>query len=202
MKDYCDITEILAMSRGLNHREASVLWDAFLPKLIVVIKAKLRNSQLRVTDEDDIAQNAMLSLFNGLQNKQFDTVRNSDELWKLLVTITARKIVAQQRYELAQKRGSGKVRGESVFNHPQASDLDGIGQIIDPNLLPESAENVLQTYAALLPDIGDENSLKTIMLRMEGFTNQEIAEKMACSVSRVEQRIAKVRLSWIKAEVS
>jgi RNA polymerase sigma factor (sigma-70 family) len=196
MQDH-EITMFLKNSRGIGEDGANAIWESYFPKLMRVIENKLRNSPKRAVDSEDIAQNAMLSLFRGLQENKFDSVANRDELWALLVTITARKVTRERRRSLAKKRGEGTTRGESVFiSAGSVDDNYGINQILDENQMPDSADRVLETYEKLLPEIGDEKTLNTIMLRMEGYTNREIAEKMECSVSRVEQRISKIRKAW------
>ena len=192
-----EITMFLKNSRGIGEEGAQAIWESYLPKLMRVIENKLRNSPKRAVDSEDIAQNAMLSLFNGLKENKFDSVANRDELWALLVTITARKVTRERRRAMAKKRGEGNTRGESVFVVAgQVDDYYGINQVLDENQMPESADRVLETYEELLPEISDQKTRDTVMLRMEGYTNPEIAERMKCSVSRVEQRISKIRKAW------
>lgn len=189
------ITRILTSTQAVDEAGAEAIWREFFPRLLRVIEAKLHDVPKRVVDRDDIAQNAMHSLFKGLQGQRFSNVSNCDELWRLLVTITARKISAQRRRSLAAKRGGGQVRGESVFQRD--TDAYGINQILDTNAMPESADKILQTYQEMLPKITDEASVQTLMQRMEGYSNVEIAERLKCSVSRVEQRMAKIRRIWM-----
>ena len=87
------------------------------------------------------------------------------------------------------------MRGESVFKNE--NNAYGINQILDANSLPQSADEILQTYREMLPKITDEASVQTLLLRMEGYSNAEIADRLKCSVSRVEQRMAKIRRTWI-----
>ena len=189
------ITRILTSTQAVDEAGAEAIWNEFLPRLLAVIESRLRDMPKRVVDRDDIAQNAMHSLFKGLQGQQFESVSNCDELWRLLVTITVRKVNRQRRRSLAAKRGGGKVRGESVFENE--NNAYGINQILDANSLPQSAEEILQTYREMLPTITDEASVQTLLLRMEGYSNAEIADRLKCSVSRVEQRMAKIRRTWI-----
>lgn len=188
------ITRILTSTQAVDEAGAEAIWNEFLPRLMRVIEIKMRDISKRFVDRDDIAQNAMHSLFKGLQGQRFNNVSNCDQLWGLLVTITARKITAERRKALAQKRGGGQVRGESVFANDE--NAYGINQILDSSRMPESAEEILQTYQEMLPRITDEASVQTLLLRMEGYSNAEIAQRLKCSVSRVEQRMAKVRRIW------
>ena len=189
------ITRILSNTQAVDEAGAEAIWKEFLPRLLRVIETKLHGMPKRYVDQDDIAQNAMHSLFKGLQGQRFSDVSNCDELWRLLVTITVRKISAQRRRSLAAKRGGGKVRGESVFVND--ANAYGINQILDTNSMSESAEKILQTYQEMLPRITDEASVQTLLLRMEGYSNAEIADRLKCSISRVEQRMAKIRRNWM-----
>ena len=192
-----EITLFLKDSQGIGEEGAQAIWESYLPKLMRVIESKLRNSSKRIIDSDDIAQNAMLSLFRGLKEHKFDSLENRDELWALLIIITARKVTRERRREMAEKRGRGTTRGESAFIVAgRIDDCYGINQVLDENQMPESASRVLKTYEELLPQISDQKTRNTAMLRMEGYTNPEIAEKMKCSVVRVEQRISKIRKVW------
>ena len=134
------ITRILTSTQAVDEAGAEAIWNEFLPRLLAVIESRLRDMPKRVVDRDDIAQNAMHSLFKGLQGQQFESVSNCDELWRLLVTITVRKVNRQRRRSLAAKRGGGKVRGESVFENE--NNAYGINQILDANSLPQSAEEL------------------------------------------------------------
>lgn len=191
-----NITFFLNKRDELPKGGTEAIWKEYYPKVRAVIERKLRNTKTRDFDGEDVAQDAMKSLFFGLQEDKFDQLKNSEELWHLLVTIASRKITAYRRKANAQKRGGGATRGESVFLKPGMESGTGINEVSDENDVAETVDQLLETYRELLPEIGDEKTIETIMLRMQGYSNKEIAKQMQCSVSRIEQRISKVRKLW------
>ena len=60
-------------------------------KLVHFARRKLEGMPRRSDDEEDVALGAMNSFFQGMQDRRFPSVANRDDLWKLLLTITARK---------------------------------------------------------------------------------------------------------------
>jgi hypothetical protein len=67
-----------------------------------------------------------------MSDGRYPRLKDGDDLWKLLVTITCHKAASQARRVRARKRGGGHVRGESVFEvssrHP-SSEASQIGTL-------------------------------------------------------------------------
>ena len=61
----------------------------------------------RTYDGEDAALSAFHSLCRGVRAGRFEALHSGDELWSLLVVITARKIHGRARAERAIKRGGG-----------------------------------------------------------------------------------------------
>ena len=195
-----EISLYLQQSQKIDGQTAEAVWREFFPRLMQLARKKLGSLPRRDADEEDIAQSAMISFFNGLEQNRFANLDGRDEIWRLLVTIAARKISAKRRKAFAQKRGGGNVRGESAFdglaNNEGDSSPDGIAQIMDENRMPESADAIAQACDELLAKLNDQKLRETALLRMEGYTNSEIAARLNCSVSRVKQRIALIKEIW------
>ena len=94
------------------------IWDRYFGRLVALARNKLRDAPAAWHDEEDVALSAMNSFLCRARAGKFPQLANRDDLWKLLMTITARKVWKVQRRAFAQKRGSGKVRGESIFVRP------------------------------------------------------------------------------------
>ena len=62
--------------------------------------------------------------------------------------------------------------------------------------MPELADDVARVCDELLSQLKDEKLRQTALLKMEGFTNREIADQLGCSVSRTKQRLARIREKW------
>ena len=126
---------------GGDPRAAQLLWETYFNRLVHYARRKLDGLPLRVADEEDVALSAMYSFCRGMEQHRFDQVNDRNDLWKLLVTITARKACAQRRRQYAGKRGGGQVRGESVFadRGHESSHEKGIGAILGEEPTPELA---------------------------------------------------------------
>lgn len=178
---------------------ARELWAEYFEKLVRLARRKLEGVSLRSVDEEDVALSAMDSFCRGMAQRKFEEISDSDELWKLLVTITARKICAKRRLHFAQKRGSGKVRGESVFLAGSDShsfpDL-GIGEVLGKEPTPDFASEVAENSRNLIDLLQDETLEKIVLLTLEGYKIPEIAQKMGCVRRTVERKLQLVREIW------
>ena len=195
-----DLSISISVIRKVTPQEAEAIWSEYFPRLLRFAQKKLMNMPRRTFDEEDVALSAMHSFFKGQEAGRFNDLSGNDEIWRLLVTITARKVTAQRRKHLADKRGGGSVRGESVFAKVGHDDgiQDGLAQLMDENRMPESVEDVIGTCDELLLALKDDKLQQTAVMRMEGYTNKEISEQLGCSVARTKQRVARIKEIWGK----
>ena len=123
-------------------------------------------------------------------------------MWRLLVTITARKSCSFIKYHMAAKRGGGKTRGESVFDAGDGSPhAVGIEQIaaVDPSA--EFADGVFSTCTELLNGL-DDPLRRIALLKIEGYTNAEIAKRLGIATRSVTRKITLIRQRWEEAHPS
>ena len=108
------------------------LWRTYYERLVHYARGRLGTMPRRDADEEDVALSAMNSFYRGWSDGRFANLNDPDDLWKMLLTITARKANKRIRYQQAEKRGAGTVRGESVFDRDAAfgNNDRGIDQII------------------------------------------------------------------------
>ena len=177
-----------------NSDAAQHIWNDYFGKLVQLARRKLGGIPSRDSDEEDVALSAMNSFYQGMAAHQFDNIHNRDDLWKLLVTITVRKAAARRRSYFAQKRGGGKVRGESVFGFRE--DDDGISCILGTEPTPELAASVADNCQQLLDQLQDDTLRQVALWRLEGYGISEIAEKLGCVRRTVERKLERIREIW------
>lgn len=193
-----EITQwILRLGHG-DETAAQALWEQYFCKLIRVAERELRGMPRRAVDEEDVALSAMQSFCRGLADHRFQELKDREELWKLLVTITARKAAAQRRKHYALKRGGGKVRGDSVFDRGGADDASdaGLAEVLGEEPTPELACMVAENCRQLLERLGDDTLRQVAVLSLEGYTVAEIAEKLGCFLRTVERKRSTIRAIW------
>ena len=92
------------------------LWERYFARLISVARNKLGDFPRRVADEEDVATTVFDALCLGAREGRFPKLKDRSGLWRLLVAVTAKKVIDLKRHHLAAKRGGGKVRGDSALD--------------------------------------------------------------------------------------
>ena len=176
---------------------ATQVWEHFYARLIVLARRKLRGAPRRAVDEEDIVASAFETFFRRAGQGQFPRLHDRHDLWHLLVKITERKALNQIRDQARQKRGGGKVRGESVFLAKGTSTVKaGIGQLAGAEPTPEFAALMAEGFQQLLDLLTDDELRKIALLKLEGYANEEIAAKINRSLPTVERRLKLIRDKW------
>jgi len=176
---------------------AQEIWNDYFGKLVSLARQKLGGIPRRDYDEEDVAISAMHSFYQGMMQQKFDHVRNRNDLWKLLVTITVRKAAARRRSYFAQKRGGGRVRGESIFGHQdKEKEEGGLARVLGTEPTPELAADVAENCRQMLDQLQDETLRRIALWTLEGYRPEEIAGKLGCVRRTVERKLERIRAIW------
>jgi RNA polymerase sigma factor (sigma-70 family) len=176
---------------------ARAIWERYFPELVRLAREKLRGTPRRVADEEDVADSVMKSLFLAAQKGRFPDLADRHELWRLLLWMTARKVVDLKRREGRKRRGGGHVKGESAFDGGDFADHQrGMADVIGDVPTPEFAAMMTEECQRLLERLDDPDLAALAVAKMEGYTNEEIAERLGCSVRTVERRLRLIRKKW------
>ena len=177
----------------------AALWQQWYPALTRFAEKRLAalGVQQRAFNGEDVAASALVSFFRAVQQDRFPKLDSEDGLFRLLRSITLRKVIDRKRHGQSLKAGSGDVRGESAFGS-NADSVTGLGidAVQGESPSPEwiaMMEEECQGLFALLPD----TELQSIAcLRLEGNSNTEIAAMIGKSVATVERRLREIRECW------
>jgi DNA-directed RNA polymerase specialized sigma24 family protein len=176
---------------------ARPLWERYFARLVQLARDKLRGAPRRAADEEDVALSAFDSFCRGVAQGRFPRLNDRDNLWKLLMTLTARKAIDLVQHERRQKRGGGRVGGEEQL--PASPDGErGLEQVVGPEPTPDFAALVAEECRRLLGRLGDDGLRELALWKMEGYTNDEIAARLGCAEVTVERRLRLIRKSWEK----
>ena len=195
MSSNASVSLWIAQLKAGNHDAAQQLWNRYYPELVRLALARLRGFPRRALDEQDVAQSAFKSFFQGVANGRFPLLSDRNNLWSLLVVITARKAIDARAHQNCKKRGGGNVRGESVWRGaPGQADQDvGIEQVIGQEPTPEFAALVAEETRRLLEALETDEVRAVALYKMEGFTNLQIAAELGCTERTVERRLSIIR---------
>jgi DNA-directed RNA polymerase specialized sigma24 family protein len=116
----------------------------------------LSGSNRRAADEEDVVLSAFDTFYRNAAAGRFPDLNDRDGLWKLLFAIVDRKSLDHVKSETRQKRGGGKVRGDSVFLRGDDTTLDPVG-VMSREPTPEFAAEVADQNEQLLGDLQNES---------------------------------------------
>jgi DNA-directed RNA polymerase specialized sigma24 family protein len=189
------ITQWIADLKGGDPGAANGLWERYFTRMVELARARLKASRGRDagSDEEDAALSAFDSLCAGLARGQFPRLSDREDLWRLLVVITTRKVMAQARRQLREKRGGGLVRPAADLADSGPDDDGILARAVGSEPTPEFAAMIAEEYRHLLERLDDDVLRKVAVLRMEGHTSDEIAEKLGCARRTVARQLALIR---------
>src|SRR5438046_4556482 len=137
---------VTALKEG-DAAAAQPLWERYHRRLVGLAREKLRTARRRAADEEDVVQSAFHSFFQGVAKGRFPQLDDRDNLWRLLVVITARKALDQLTQERRLRRGGGTVQGESWMSTKEGEwDAVAIEQVVGEVPTPEFAAQVAEEY--------------------------------------------------------
>ena len=92
------VTHWIAELRAGDPAAAQKLWERYFSRLVGLARQKLHALPRRAADEEDVALSAFDSFCRGVEQDRFPHLEDRDNLWQLLVTITARKALDLRRH--------------------------------------------------------------------------------------------------------
>lgn len=195
--DEDDVAGWVDRIRSGNDPAAGALWQTYFVRLVGFARKQLSTLPRREMDEEDVALSALQSFHQGVLANRFPVLNDRHDLWKILLTIAVRKVMVQRRRHMAQKRGGGKVRGESVFQHQgNEQDQGGIDQVMGAQPTQELAAIFAEQCDLLFGQL-DDMQKPIALLKVEGYTNLEIADRLNLTLRTVERRLEKIRHVWL-----
>lgn len=159
------------------------LWNRYFSRLAALARARMSGTQQRDADEEDVVLSAFNSFFVAARAGRFPELQDRTGLWPLLVTITARKAINLRKRQQAKKRSSA------------SETTDDIAQLVGDEPTPQFAAEVAEQMQLLLGQL-DEELRKIAMMKLEGFTNVEIAASLGIVERSVARKLSRIRLIW------
>ena len=191
------ITHWLVGVREGDSAAVQALWQRYFPQLVRFARVKLQGTPRRVADEEDTALSALDSFCRAARQGRFPDLADRDDLWRLLLRITAYKAIDLRRREMRERRSGGELEGAGAFEDDGSSpgELE-LAQAIGDAPTPEFAAMMAEECGRLLARLGDAELQALAVAKMEGYSNDEIAAGRDCSVRTVERRLRLIRRKW------
>jgi DNA-directed RNA polymerase specialized sigma24 family protein len=196
MPDTGSITRWLDDLKAGAHPAAHPVWERYWRRLVALARQRLQGSPRAMADEEDVALSAFDSFCRGAEQGRFPQLCDRSNLWQLLVVITARKASALAKHERRQKRGGGAGLADDA-----ARDL-ALAEVVGREPAPEFAAEVAEQCGRLLARLDDPALREIALWKMEGYTSDEIADRLGCVPRTVERRLRVIRSLWNEEDFS
>jgi DNA-directed RNA polymerase specialized sigma24 family protein len=191
------VTQWIAQLQAGDQAAAQALWERYFGRLVRLARQRLHGVRRAAADEEDVALSAFDSFCRAVENHRFPQLNDRDGLWRLLVVLTERKAVSLARAERRAKRGGGRVVGESGLIPPSsADDSGGLAALPGPEPTPDFAALMAEECERLLDRLEDDTLRRLVLLKLEGYANEEIAQRLGCALRTVERKLGLVRGRW------
>jgi DNA-directed RNA polymerase specialized sigma24 family protein len=198
------ITHWIGHLKAGDPAAAQKLWERYVAKLVGLARKKLQRgcAQRRVADEEDVALSAFDSFCRGAAEGRFPLLTDRNDLWGLLVVITARKAWDQIRHERSLRQGGGQVKGEAALREAPGLSAEeddeeaGLAQVIGREPSPALAAQMAEDFQHLLDRLPNAEMRSVALGKLEGYTNGEIAARLGCAEITVERRLRIIRTLW------
>lgn len=176
---------------------AAGLWNHFCLRLYESARRKLSPASRGVYDEEDAALSAFHSVCAGIAAGRFPALNDREGLWRLLLVITSRKVVHRHRHDQQQKRDVGRTFTDSVFARDRDdSAAAGIQNVPAREPTPEFAAAFAETCEKLFEELEESQLRDVASLRLEGYSDSEIATRLGCTRRTIQRRLEVIRRQW------
>jgi RNA polymerase sigma factor (sigma-70 family) len=172
------------------------LWNRYAKRLVNVAQLQLRHAPKRIADEEDLAASVFQSLCRGAATGRFQNIKDRDELWWLLLSITHQKAVNHIRRENAQKRGSRQTQIETDLAGGREIGGFSLDQLMGDEPTPEFLAMLDEQFERLMNLLRDETLRTIALMRIEGYTMQEVADSLGTALRTIERKAHLIRTRW------
>jgi DNA-directed RNA polymerase specialized sigma24 family protein len=151
------------------------LWERYFR--LILRHARSRLPRGAGFDSEGIVVSAFKSFWRAARAGRFPRLNDRHDLWQLLIVITNRKII-----DAWHKNGRRASVGEGPLLALAAA---------EPT--PEFVVAIAEELEALLDRLGDDRLRKIALWKMEGDTNQVIADRLELSLRTVANKLNLIR---------
>ena len=103
----------------------------------------------------------------------------------------------------ARRRRSAAAAGSSAsrtWSAADAAEIDGLDRIAGEGPSPALVAMVVDEYRRLRDGLRNDSLRQVLDLRLEGYTREEIAERLGCSERTVKRKLELIREAWLEEE--
>ena len=171
--------------RAGDEQAAQKVFNRYVDQLVQLARLRLNQRLASRVDAEDVVQSVFRTFFHHVRAGDF-TLRDQDDLCKLLVRITIHKTLRQIAHHRRGKRdarletGTGEVSQELLLS------------VLADGPTPDEAVIFLDQLENFLDQLSPTDR-RICEMRMEGYNNTEIARALGISDRRIRRLMERLR---------
>lgn len=178
------ITRWFHRLREGDDRAAEILWSEYFPRLVRLARARFDADRDVVYDAEDAAQSVFAMLCRKASTDTYAAIDTRDDLWRLLVVATRRKMIDRARYRDADRRDA------------IVAPLNDNDDLAAPVPDAQTFAMLQESLDALLNSLHDQRLQEIAQMKVAGWSADEIADHFGVSPRTIQRKIQRIRLAW------
>jgi RNA polymerase sigma factor (sigma-70 family) len=191
------ITQMIHRLRSADPRKrdeaARLVWEHYFRDLLALAQRHLGKRIRRRVDAEDLLQSVYASVCRRQQRGDFE-LYDRDDFWRLLVTVTLNKARNAAKKHLRAKRNVDReVPLPADESEPGAG---GSPVIAGTGPTPDEAVALAEELEERIRSLADPVLMQVALKKLEGLTNQQIAQELDYTERTIERKLMIIRGIW------
>lgn len=176
---------LLRLYQAGDQNAARELFDRYVERLLALARRRISQRLASRVDPEDVVQSVFRTFFDRAKEGRFE-FEDSQDVCKLLARITVHKTLRQVAFHKAAKRDP------SLETTQNTDGQDRLLEVLGREPTPDDANAFMDHLEHFLSQLRPQDR-EILELRMQGYNNLEIAEKLGVSDRKIRRLMERVR---------
>lgn len=188
------VTECLQRVKEGESFAQMQLFDRYQSSLLALANNRTRKGSVSGEDAESVVVSAFYDFLVGAQKGKFRKLADRQDLWQVLLMLLKRRAVSEHRSATAKKR-TPQASLDDPHSHLAFRQVE---ETVDyQQLTPVEICQFEEEFRLRLQELTDSKLREVALAKLSGFSNQEIADNLECSLRSVERKLALIRRKWM-----
>jgi RNA polymerase sigma-70 factor, ECF subfamily len=165
--------------RAGNEDAATEIYERYSNRIFGLVRSKMADGLMAQVQPEDIVQSVFKSIFRGVAAGGYDAPEGGT-LWQLMAVVAIHKVRRNASLRQAQKRDSRRTEAFETTEEPEPTSPGSYQEF--EVAIRESIENLKSSEQEI------------VLLRVQGFTVEEISDRLGRSRRSIERILQAVRM--------
>ncbi len=185
------IFSLLGRIRSGDSASEFELWDRYFERLIASARSQLATRHPSERDAEDVVISVFVAAFRVIRSGDSAQIVDRALLWTMLSTLLHDKLRREYRRRRAMKREFKRLADAGSPDE----EADWLAHLVDKLPSPDEAAACEEEFRRRIQQL-PERLRSTAILKLQLYTNLEIAEQDGVVERTVERRISEIREVW------